>query len=347
MPSLPAALATASSPWGSAIRVNPVGDNTSGTGSRLAEDCGRGIDLGHISQDPRAELKSAEPADVALEAELVLGATVDVVEDAGGETPLGDPAEVPDVSRSRQPTGYRVELDGAELHHGSDGLDHAHGCRLRGAAVRRSLGGAHARLSAHSIVSPEGTMSDTPQGPGWWQASDNKWYPPDTAPGAPPPSYGPPASGGQSGGTSRTVWIVLLSILGVLVLACGGCGLVVFFSAREVANEVEELADELELDFTSGVPATGPASCTVTDVNSSGTYDVEVRITNESGIDSHYRIAYDLSGPDDLFLGTDVSIIGSVPAGDEVRDTNLAFLGGETAPSDITCTITEALRIPS
>ena len=29
-------------------------------------------------------------------------------------------------------------------------------------------------------------MSDTPQGPGWWQASDGRWYPPEQAPGATP-----------------------------------------------------------------------------------------------------------------------------------------------------------------
>ncbi|HEX3459884.1 MAG TPA: DUF4190 domain-containing protein [Acidimicrobiales bacterium] len=75
-------------------------------------------------------------------------------------------------------------------------------------------------------------MSDASQGPGWWQASDGKWYPPDQVPGtgapqptpeptesvpgpgapgapasypdpgyppagpAPAPSYGPPPSGG-------------------------------------------------------------------------------------------------------------------------------------------------------
>jgi len=27
-------------------------------------------------------------------------------------------------------------------------------------------------------------MSDSSQGPGWWQASDGKWYPPEQAPGA-------------------------------------------------------------------------------------------------------------------------------------------------------------------
>lgn len=29
-------------------------------------------------------------------------------------------------------------------------------------------------------------MSDTSQGPGWWQASDGKWYPPEQASGSAP-----------------------------------------------------------------------------------------------------------------------------------------------------------------
>lgn len=43
-------------------------------------------------------------------------------------------------------------------------------------------------------------MSDTPQGPGWWQASDGKWYPPEQAPGAEAQGgYGVPAgAGGQA-----------------------------------------------------------------------------------------------------------------------------------------------------
>jgi hypothetical protein len=42
-------------------------------------------------------------------------------------------------------------------------------------------------------------MSDTAQGPGWWQAVDHKWYPPELHPGyraqqsaVPPSSYQPP-----------------------------------------------------------------------------------------------------------------------------------------------------------
>lgn len=51
-------------------------------------------------------------------------------------------------------------------------------------------------------------MSDAPQAPGWWQASDGRWYPPQDGtpaggpqpgPTAPPPSY-PPAGGYPSSG---------------------------------------------------------------------------------------------------------------------------------------------------
>jgi hypothetical protein len=36
-------------------------------------------------------------------------------------------------------------------------------------------------------------MSDVSQGPGWWLASDGKWYPPEQAPPPPPPP--PPPTG--------------------------------------------------------------------------------------------------------------------------------------------------------
>lgn len=44
-------------------------------------------------------------------------------------------------------------------------------------------------------------MSDSPLGPGYWQASDGKWYPPESAPGTtPPPAPGfNPAYGAPTG----------------------------------------------------------------------------------------------------------------------------------------------------
>ncbi len=46
-------------------------------------------------------------------------------------------------------------------------------------------------------------MSDTQQGPGWWQASDGKWYPPDPSPSGVPTSS--PGSDPASAGTSDSV----------------------------------------------------------------------------------------------------------------------------------------------
>ncbi len=43
-------------------------------------------------------------------------------------------------------------------------------------------------------------MSDTSQGPGWWQASDGKWYPPEQAPGYQAPAGGEAAAGGTPAG---------------------------------------------------------------------------------------------------------------------------------------------------
>lgn len=52
-------------------------------------------------------------------------------------------------------------------------------------------------------------MSDQSQGPGWWIASDGKWYPPEAAPQQPPPMAtgpfysGEPTPGFQGPGASE------------------------------------------------------------------------------------------------------------------------------------------------
>ena len=60
-------------------------------------------------------------------------------------------------------------------------------------------------------------MSDFSQGPGWWQASDGKWYPPEQAPGgqaAAAPGMGAPtvgpgafANAAPAGGAPLAEWI--------------------------------------------------------------------------------------------------------------------------------------------
>ncbi len=75
-------------------------------------------------------------------------------------------------------------------------------------------------------------MSDTSQGPGWWIASDGKWYPPESAqPATPPPPtppaymappvYAQPTMGYSVPTAPEALWSM---ILGIASLVC--CGLV-------------------------------------------------------------------------------------------------------------------------
>ncbi len=71
-------------------------------------------------------------------------------------------------------------------------------------------------------------MSDTPQGPGWWQASDGRFYPPDARPGLPPPPANAPqqqaaqASGGNSCAPGCITTILILVAVAALVVLSGG-----------------------------------------------------------------------------------------------------------------------------
>jgi hypothetical protein len=75
-------------------------------------------------------------------------------------------------------------------------------------------------------------MSTWSQGPGWWQASDGRWYPPESHPYAlqPPPSPGWPYEQPSSHQISRrTVW---LSIVGGLIVVIAAVAVVVALVGR-------------------------------------------------------------------------------------------------------------------
>ena len=158
-------------------------------------------------------------------------------------------------------------------------------------------------------------MSDTPSGPDWWQASDDRWYPPEThpdyRPGSPQPTPGlasfaapnivdryptphAPAPGGpglggtpglgdttQAGpgapkGQQRSTTRVLVLIFGaVFLLMAGGCGLFVY-------NFRDEIADAT-IDFSAADPVPLDGSVAVgCDVRGTGfgeNYGVDVTLT--------------------------------------------------------------------
>lgn len=75
-------------------------------------------------------------------------------------------------------------------------------------------------------------MSDVPQGPGWWQASDGKYYPPEQFQGgaqqgppmAQPQGYGMAAVGPQN--EQLAIWSLVSSIAGLVIGFCCGIGLI-------------------------------------------------------------------------------------------------------------------------
>jgi hypothetical protein len=78
-------------------------------------------------------------------------------------------------------------------------------------------------------------MSMQPRGPGWWRASDGRWYPPQPRPAYPPQPFGagPPVPQKKRG--NHGVLIAVLSVVAVVVVA-GVIG--VYFLYRTVADNV-------------------------------------------------------------------------------------------------------------
>lgn len=76
-------------------------------------------------------------------------------------------------------------------------------------------------------------MSDSSQGPGWWQASDGKWYPPEQAPGAQPA----PSTGSSNrldiGAALSYGWTKFTENLGAMILIVA-----IFFGVQLVFNVI-------------------------------------------------------------------------------------------------------------
>jgi hypothetical protein len=163
-------------------------------------------------------------------------------------------------------------------------------------------------------------MSDASQGPGWWIASDGKWYPPDlhpdrTQPGPPSdPATGPPPTGevvaapdgpivpGTSGGRGR-VWLAVAAVVAVVgigigvVAATGGDDdellrpadpsdtTTTTADAGEPGEETTTTVEPDEPDATAppptaAPPATGSPSCRFLEVDGFGDVQIELEFSN-------------------------------------------------------------------
>ncbi len=91
-------------------------------------------------------------------------------------------------------------------------------------------------------------MTMQPGGPGWWRASDGRWYPPQPRPAYPPQPFGagPPVPQNEAG--NHGVLIAVLSIIAVVVVA-GVVG--VYFLFRTVSDSVSGVVGGGALDCPS------------------------------------------------------------------------------------------------
>lgn len=189
-------------------------------------------------------------------------------------------------------------------------------------------------------------MSDTSQGPGWWQASDGRWYPPEQAPGyvAPPPppaaygpppqpyapypagAYAPPAKSGM-GGCLKAFLVVL-----ALTVVLGGIGLVL--AARAVDDAVDDLdgrdADEVDdvTDLECGTDAAGDLRATFA-------------VENDSSDRSNYVITIAFEDADGNQLDTASAFVNALESGQRTETEAITFTD---APDGFTCRVTDVER---
>jgi hypothetical protein len=93
-------------------------------------------------------------------------------------------------------------------------------------------------------------MSMEPPGPGWWRASDGRWYPPQPRPAYPPQPFGagPPAPQKKRGNHG-----VLIAVLIVVAVVLAGGVLGVYLVYRTVSDSVSNVVGGGDLDCPSAV----------------------------------------------------------------------------------------------
>ena len=205
-------------------------------------------------------------------------------------------------------------------------------------------------------------MSDTPQGPGWWQASDAKWYPPEQAAGAavpPPPAgygpppqpgatpygsapaygpppqqmgapmgYAPPASQGMNG--CLKAFLIVLALLTVL----GVIGAIVAVTLLDDAVDDFVDGDSDEANDVRDVDC---------DVDAAGNLRATITVENDSSERSNYILQVAWQDDDGRELTSSAAFINAVQPGDQESGDSVT---SEPAPSngDFDCEVTGVQR---
>jgi len=197
-------------------------------------------------------------------------------------------------------------------------------------------------------------VSDQQQGPGWWLASDGKWYPPQGPatppalyqPQAPQPAYGQPPtvvvqhqSGCLRGGLIAAAVFAALSVIGIV-----GC-VAVLDEAGEQADEAINDASEPGVDGEADeIDDVEIVRC---ETGEFGFMDATLDVTNNSSGASDYVIdvVFENRAGSRQF-GTAVAIVNSL-APDQTTTVEAGSLEEAPAGGNFTCTITGVSRFAS
>ena len=82
-------------------------------------------------------------------------------------------------------------------------------------------------------------MSDQSQGHGWWQASDGKWYPPESAPPSVFTSVGAPAIPSGPGTSTEQPWYEKTWVVVLSLLFCFPLGLVIVWINKRFTQKTK------------------------------------------------------------------------------------------------------------
>ncbi|MGH9247536.1 MAG: hypothetical protein ACRD29_25125 [Acidimicrobiales bacterium] len=184
-------------------------------------------------------------------------------------------------------------------------------------------------------------VSDIPQGPGWWQASDGRWYPPQPmAPGppqpapaayAPPAPYAPPPVQPTRTSSGTKGCLIAAAIVGGLLLL-GGIGIVavIIFGLNRAEDAIDDFAAQqaVEADDVEVVECTTDAS---------GFMAATVRVTNQSPERSSYFIDISFESEDgNEQTATAPLVVTSLAPGQATDEEVGSFT---EAPDDFVCAV--------
>lgn len=223
-------------------------------------------------------------------------------------------------------------------------------------------------------------MSDTPAGPGWWEASDGKWYAPElhpdhrpppppvqdsppAVPGAPSPGGGlsdlgpPPADQWVSdapvppGGPPPLRYPEAQGRAGgrstgrILALAFGGLFLLLAGGCGVLVFVFrDEIADAV-VDFSEAVVVEEPSSCRVTGIDVSEDYEIEASLTAvETAVTSHFRLDLEV-GTDDRVLGIAEAVLRDVEPGEERTEDVFNTIPAVEPVGAVSCRVVRVVRV--